>query len=254
MLAAVTAKGTTTIENAAKEPHIVDLANFLNAMGANITGTGTDVIKIKGVKKLTGGHTYSTIPDQIEAGTYMIAAAVTEGDITVTNVIPKHMESLSRKLMEIGMEVIEGEDSIRVIGKPLVLTTNIKTLPYPGFPTDLHPQITVLLGKAKGTSRVREEIWEERFQYADQLRKMGANIMTEAKMAFIQGPWRLLGAPVKATDLRAGITMVLAGLTAEGTTTISNIEYIDRGYEDLIGKLTGVGANIKRINTNGKSC
>ncbi len=253
MLAAVTAKGTTTIENAAKEPHIVDLANFLNAMGANITGTGTDVIKIKGVKKLTGGHTYSTIPDQIEAGTYMIAAAVTEGDITVAKVIPKHMESLSRKLMEMGMEVIEDEDSIRVIGKPLVKTTNIKTLPYPGFPTDLHPQMTVLMGKAKGTSRIREEIWEERFQYADQLRKMGANIMTEAKMAFIQGPWKLLGAPVKATDLRAGITMVLAGLMAGGTTTISNIEYIDRGYEDLIGKLTGVGANIKRISTNGKS-
>ena len=247
ILAAVRAEGTTIIENAAKEPHVVDLANFLNAMGAEVKGAGTDMIRINGVKKLSGGKSYSTIPDQIEAGTYMIAAAATCGDVTVKNVIPKHMEALTAKLIEMKVTVDEGEDSIRVIGNPVMKKVNIKTFPYPGFPTDLHPQMSILLGMVNGTSTITEGIFEGRFQYADELKKMGASIISEGRIAFIDGPWRLSGAPVKATDLRAGVTMVIAGLIADGVTEISQIKYIDRGYENLVEKFKALGADIERV-------
>ncbi len=247
MLAAVRAEGTTVIENAAKEPHVVDVANFLNAMGAGIKGAGTDVIKIKGVKALKGGITYAVIPDQIEAGTFMIAAAVTGGDVTVRNIIPKHMESLSAKLVEMNVEVIEGEDWIRVKGKKRVHRANIKTLPYPGFPTDLHPPAAVLLCHADGTSTITEGIWDSRFQYADELKRMGARIRVEGRMAVIEGVARLSGAPVSATDLRAGAAVVIAGLAAEGITEVHNIKYIDRGYEHFVDKLKSLGADIERV-------
>jgi len=248
MLAAVRAEGTTVIENAAKEPHIVDTANFLNAAGANIKGAGTDVIKIKGVPHLKGGHVHSIIPDMIEAGTFMIAAGVTGGDVTVRNIIPKHMESLSAKLQEMNLNLIEGEDWIRVVGNGDIQKANIKTLPYPGFATDLHPPITVLLCLAKGSSTVTESIWPLRFQYVDELRRMGANIRTDNGLAVIEGPVSLMGARVNAIDLRAGAAVVLAGLAAEGTTEVSNIKYIDRGYEDFVGKLRKLGANISRVD------
>jgi UDP-N-acetylglucosamine 1-carboxyvinyltransferase len=247
MLAAVRAEGTTTIENAAKEPHVVDTANFLNAAGANIKGAGTDVIKIRGVQRLKGGAVHSIIPDMIEAGTFMIAAATTFGDVTVRNVIPKHMESLSAKLVEMNINVIGGEDWIRVAGNEKFLKANIKTLPYPGFPTDLHPPATVLLCLAEGTSTITEGIWPSRFQYVDELKRMGAHIRVEGSIAVIEGPCRLSGAPVNAIDLRAGAAVVIAGLTAEGTTEVHNIKYIDRGYEDFVGKLKNLGADIKRI-------
>jgi UDP-N-acetylglucosamine 1-carboxyvinyltransferase len=248
MLAAVRAEGTTVIENAAKEPHIVDTANFLNAAGANIKGAGTDVIKIKGVPHLKGGHVHSIIPDMIEAGTFMIAAGVTGGDVTVRNIIPKHMESLSAKLQEMNLNLIEGEDWIRVVGNGDIQKANIKTLPYPGFATDLHPPITVLLCLAKGSSTVTESIWPLRFQYVDELRRMGANIRTDNGLAVIEGPVSLMGARVNAIDLRAGAAVVLAGLAAEGTTEVSNIKYIDRGYEDFVGKLRKLGADISRVD------
>jgi UDP-N-acetylglucosamine 1-carboxyvinyltransferase len=246
MLAAVRAEGTTFIENAAKEPHVVDVANFLNAMGADIKGAGTDVIKVRGVKKLSGNATYSIIPDQIEAGTFMIASAISKGDVVVRNIIPKHMESLTAKLIEMGVEVEEDGDWIRVKGKAEVLKANIKTLPYPGFPTDLHPPITVLLCQAHGTSTITEGVWDQRFQYIDELKRMGAKIKVEGRIAVVEGMTKLSGAPVKATDLRAGAALVLAGLTAEGTTEVHNIRYIDRGYERLEKKLISLGADIRR--------
>ncbi len=247
MLAAVKAEGVTTIENAAKEPHIVDIANFLNAMGANIKGAGTDVIKIKGVEKLNGNATHSIIPDQIEAGTFMIAAAATRGDVIVRNIIPKHMESLSAKLIEMNVKIEEDEDWIRVIGNNPIQKANIKTLPYPGFPTDLHPPTTVLLCLAEGTSTITEGIWDLRFQYVDELKRMGAKIKVEGRMAVIEGGSKLSGAPIKATDLRAGAAMVVAGLVAEGKTVVHDIKYIDRGYENFEEKLRSLGADIERI-------
>ena len=227
MLAAVLAKGNTTIENVAKEPHIVDVANFLNAMGADIKGAGTDVIKIRGVEKLKGG-TYSIIPDQIEAGTFMIAAAATGGDILVKNIIPKHMESVSAKLIEIGAKVTELDDAIHVVGTDEIKNANVKTLPYPGFPTDMQPQIVSLLSIASGTSVVTESVWDSRFQYVDELRRMGADIRVDGKTAVINGVNRLEGAVVSATDLRGGAGMVIAGLMAKGTTEIHEIQHIDR--------------------------
>lgn len=250
MLAAVKAEGTTIIENAAKEPHVVDTANFLNAMGANVKGAGTDVIKIRGVGTLEGGKTHSIIPDMVEAGTFMIAAAATNGDVTVKNVIPKHMESLTAKLIEMKVKVVEGEDWLRVIGKGKFHKANIKTLPYPGFPTDLHPPITVLLCMADGTSTISEGIWPHRFQYVDELKRMGAQVKVEGNIAVIEGPVHLTGAPVNAIDLRAGAAVVIAGLAAEGTTEVGCIKYIDRGYEDFTGKLLALGADIARVTAD----
>ena len=247
MLAAVRATGTTVIENAAKEPHVVDVANFLNASGANIKGAGTDVIKVKGVDSLEGGAVHSIIPDMVEAGTFMIAAAATEGDVTVRNVIPKHLESLSAKLSEMNVKIINGEDWIRGIGSRPLQRVKIKTLPYPGFATDLHPPVTVLLCLAEGLSTVTEGIWPSRFQYADELKRMGANIKAGNGMAVIEGPCVLTGAKVNAIDLRAGAAMVIAGLAAEGTTEVHNIKYIDRGYENFVGKLQHLGAEIWRV-------
>lgn len=247
MLAAVKANGQTIIENAAKEPHVVDVANFLNAMGANIRGAGTDVIKVKGVDHLKGGGTHSIIPDMIEAGTFMIAAAVTKGDVVVKNIIPKHMESLTAKLIEMGVTLIEDEDFIRIIGQNKVKNVNIMTLPYPGFPTDLQPQITVLLNMAEGVSTITEGVWDSRFQYADELKRMGAKIKVEGRIAVIDGATILSGAPVKATDLRAGAAMVMAGLIAKGRTEVDNIKYIDRGYENFVHKLNLLGADITRV-------
>ena len=249
MLAAVVAEGTTVIENAAKEPHIVDTANFLNAAGADIKGAGTDVIKIRGVKSLKGGNVHSIIPDMIEAGTFMIASAATDGDVTVRNVIPKHLESLSAKLQEMNINVEEGDDWIRVTGgNGTIRKVNIKTLPYPGFATDLHPPVTVLLCLAEGNSTITESIWPQRFQYVDELRRMGAKIRANGGMAIIEGPVTLTGAQVNAIDLRAGAAVVLAGLAAEGKTEVSNVKYIDRGYENFVGKLQSLGADISRVD------
>jgi UDP-N-acetylglucosamine 1-carboxyvinyltransferase len=248
MLAAVRAEGITTIENVAKEPHVVDVANFLNMMGANIKGAGTDVIKIKGVEKLEGNAAYSIIPDQIEAGTLMIAAAATGGDVVVKNIIPKHMESLSAKLIEMNIGVEEGEDWIRVTGSDSIQKANIKTFPYPGFPTDLHPPAAILLCMADGTSTITEGVWDSRYQYVDELKRMGAQIKVDGRVAVVEGPCRLSGAPVKATDLRAGAAVVIAGLAAEGKTEVHNIKYIDRGYEKFEEKLKSLGADIKRVS------
>ena len=246
ILAATLAEGTTVIENAAKEPHVVDVANFINAMGGNVKGAGTDVIKIKGVEKLSGGRTHSIIPDMIEAGTYMIATAATKGNVLVKNVIPKHLESLTAKLIEMNIKVTEYEDSIRVECNGPLHKASIKTLPYPGFPTDLHPQASVLLCLAKGASTVTEGVWDSRFQYVDELKRMGANAKVEGRMAIFEGVEQLSGAPVTASDLRAGAAMVVAGLAAEGETEISNLKYIDRGYEKLVDKLKALGADIRR--------
>lgn len=248
MLAAVKADGLTVIENAAKEPHIVDLANFLNSMGADIMGAGTDVIKIKGVKSLHGTQ-YSIIPDQIEAGTYMVAAAATNGNVLIKNVIPKHLESITAKLQKIGVRVEEYDDSIRVIGTGRLTKTNVKTLPHPGFPTDMQPQITTLLTLAEGTSIVTESIFDNRFKYVDQLRRMGADISVDGRVAVIEGTGRLMGAPVRATDLRAGVALVIAGLAAVGTTEVEDIYHVERGYEDLEKKLRSLGADIRKIAT-----
>ena len=245
MLAAVLAEGTTIIENAAKEPHIVDVANYLNMMGANIKGAGTDVIRIKGVEKLTGGK-YSTVPDQIEAGTYMIAAAITAGDVYVRNIIPEHMYSVSLKMMEMGIKIEEGDDYIRVTAPEKLKCANVKTLPHPGFPTDLQPQMATLLSIAEGTSTMIEGVWDNRFQYVDELKKTGAKIQVEGRTATIEGVDKLVGAEVSATDLRAGAALVLAALRAEGETSISNVKYIDRGYEAIEEKLTALGADIER--------
>ncbi len=245
MLAAVRAEGTTIIENSAKEPHVVDLANFLNAMGANVKGAGTDVIKITGVDKLNGG-TYSIIPDQIEAGTFMIAAAAAGGNVLIKNVIPKHLESITSKLIEMNVEVQEYDDAIRVIRNGILSKANVKTLPYPGFPTDLQPLIVVLLSTAEGTSIVTEGVWDYRFQFVDELKRMGADIRVEGRAAVIEGVRRLSGAPVRATDLRAGAAMVIAGISAEGRTEVRSLKHIDRGYENFEDKLSGLGADIRR--------
>lgn len=246
MLAAVKAKGLTIIENAAREPHIVDLANFLNSMGANIMGAGTDIIKIRGVNYLSG-TTYSIIPDQIEAGTYMIAAAITGGDVLIKNVIPKHLESIIAKLIEAGAAVEEYDEAVRVKMNRRPRACNVLTCPHPGFPTDMQPQMTTLLSLADGVSVMTEGVWDNRFKYVDQLTLMGTRIKVDGKVAIINGVNRLSGAPVKATDLRAGAAMVIAGLAAEGTTEIENIEFIDRGYDDLVEKLQLLGADIRRI-------
>ncbi len=248
MLAATVAEGITTIENVAKEPHIVDLANFLNSMGADIMGAGTDVIKIKGVKKLKG-TTYSIIPDQIEAGTYMVAAAATKGDVIINNVTPKHLESITAKLQEMGVIVEEYDESVRVHMDKRPNKCNIKTMPHPGFPTDMQPQIATLLALADGTSIINESVWDNRFRYVEELRRMGAEISVDGKIAVIEGKEKLVGAPVKATDLRAGAAMIIAGLAAEGTSTIEDIVHIERGYENIVDKLINVGADIKRIST-----
>ena len=248
MMASVMAEGTTIIENSAKEPHVVDLANFLNSMGANIKGAGTDVIRIKGVKRLHKTE-YAIIPDQIEAGTFMMAAAITKGDVTVKNVIPKHLESISAKLTEMGCEVHETDDQVRVVASKMLLHTQVKTLPYPGFPTDMQPQIAVVLGLAEGTSIVNESIFENRFKYVDELTKMGANIKVEGKIAIIDGVKEYTGANLVAPDLRAGAALVLAGLGAKGVTMIEDIKYIERGYEDFPEKLEMLGAQIRRVNT-----
>ena len=249
MLAAVLARGLTIIENAAKEPHIVDLANFLNSMGADVRGAGTDVIKIRGVEKMHG-CTYSIIPDQIEAGTYMVAAAACGGDVLVKNIIPKHLESISAKLIEAGAEVIEYDDAVRVTRYKPLTKCNVKTMPHPGFPTDMQPQMAVLLSIAEGTSILTESVWDNRFQYIGQLLRMGANIQVDGKVAVIEGVRRLTGVNVKATDLRAGAAMIIAGLVAEGTTIVENINYIDRGYEDVVVKFSSLGGDISRVSVS----
>lgn len=246
MLAAVLARGLTVIENAAKEPHIVDLANFLNSMGADVRGAGTDVIKIRGAEKLHG-CTYSIIPDQIEAGTYMVAAAACGGDVLIKNVIPKHLESISAKLIEAGAEVIEYDDAVRVTRYKELNKCNVKTMPHPGFPTDMQPQMAVLLSVAHGTSLLSESVWDNRFQYVGQLTRMGANIQVDGKLAVIDGVDELSGVKVKATDLRAGAAMIIAGLVAAGETVIEDIQYIDRGYEDVVQKFSNLGADIRRV-------
>lgn len=246
MLAAVLARGLTIIENAAKEPHIVDLANFLNSMGADVRGAGTDVIKIRGVEKLHG-CTYSIIPDQIEAGTYMVAAATCGGDVLIKNVIPKHLESISAKLEEAGAEIIEYDDAVRVTRFKPLTRCNVKTMPHPGFPTDMQPQMAVLLSVANGTSILSESVWDNRFQYVGQLLRMGAEINVDGKIAVIEGVDELTGVNVKATDLRAGAAMIIAGLVAKGETTVEDIQYIDRGYEDVVEKFRMLGADIRRV-------
>lgn len=248
MMTAVMAEGTTVIENAAKEPHVVDLANFLNSMGANIKGAGTDVIRIKGVTKLHGTE-YGIIPDQIEAGTFMFAAAVTKGDVTVKNVIPKHLESISAKLLEIGCEIEESDDAVRVVAAKPLGHTHVKTLPYPGFPTDMQPQITVALGLSTGTSIVTESIFENRFKYVDELTCMGASIKVESNTAIIDGVPKYTGANITAPDLRAGAALVIAALAADGISTVDDIKYIQRGYEDFHIKLQSLGAQIDLVTT-----
>ena len=248
MMAAAMAEGQTIIENAAKEPHVVDVANFLNSMGANIKGAGTDIIRIRGVRRLHGTE-YSIIPDQIEAGTFMCAAAITRGDITVKNVIPKHLEAITAKLVEIGCEVLEGDDEVRVVGKPRQHSTNIKTLPYPGFPTDMQPQMTVTLALAEGTSVITESIFENRFKYVDELTRMGGNIKVEGTVAIIEGVRGFTGAQVESPDLRAGAALVLAGLSASGYTVVDEIGYIQRGYECFEEKLQSLGAVIQVVDS-----
>lgn len=248
MMAATLAEGRTIIENAAKEPHVVDVANFLNSMGANIKGAGTDVIRIKGVEKLHKSE-YSVIPDQIEAGTFMMGAAITKGDITVRNVIPKHLESISAKLMEIGCKVEEMDDSVRVVATDRLRNTHIKTLPYPGFPTDMQPQMGVTLALADGTSVITESIFENRFKYVDELIRMGASIKVEGNVAIIDGVDHLSGATIATPDLRAGAALVMAALAAEGFSTVEDIHYIQRGYEDFHLKLQKLGAQIELVSS-----
>ena len=249
MMAAALADGKTVIENAAKEPHVVDVANFLNSMGANIRGAGTDVIRIVGVKKLHRTE-YSVIPDQIEAGTFMFAAATTGGDVLLRNVIPKHLEAITAKLLEVGCRVEEFDDAVRVTALHRPMHTQVTTLPYPGFPTDMQPQMAVLLGIAEGTSTVTESVFENRFRYVDELSRMGAEIKVESNIAIITGVQRYTGARVEAPDLRAGAALVIAGLAAEGITIVDDIHYIQRGYEDFEGKLTKLGADIEKVSTD----
>ena len=248
MMAAALAEGKTVIENAAKEPHVVDVANFLNSMGANIRGAGTDVIRIVGVEKLHRTE-YSVIPDQIEAGTFMCAAAVTGGEVLIKNVIPKHLEATTAKLLDAGCQVEEYDDAVRVFGDGVLRSTQVTTLPYPGFPTDMQPQMTVVLGIAQGTSTVTESIFENRFKYVDELSRMGANIQVEGNVAIIRGVERYTGARVCAPDLRAGAALVVAGLAADGVTVVDDIYYIQRGYENLEGKLRQLGAQIEKVSS-----
>ena len=248
MLASVLAEGLTIIENAAKEPHIVDVANFLNTMGADIRGAGTDVIKVKGVKKLTGNSTYSVVPDQIEAGTFMLAAVATKGDLIIKNCIPEHMDCLTAKILEMGANVEYNNDTIHVWATKRPHKANIKTQPYPGFPTDLQPQIGVCLSVANGTSIIKEGIWESRFQYTAELNKMGAKIIDQGKSAIFEGVEQLYGAPVEATDLRAAAALIIAGLIAKGETTLTNLTHLDRGYENIEEKFRKIGADIQRIS------
>ncbi len=247
MLAAVLSQGLTIIENAAKEPHVVDIANFLNSMGANIKGAGTDIIKIKGVKKLHGTN-YSVIPDQIEAGTYMALATITKGDITIKNIIPKHLESISAKLLDCGNQVIAYDEALRVIGSDDILPTTIKTMPYPGFPTDMQPQFACTLSLAVGKSKIEESIFENRFKYVEEIKKMGAVISIEGSTLIIEGVKHLEGKKIIAPDLRAGAGLVLASLAANGESEIDKIEFVERGYEDFVNKLKELGANIKKVD------
>ena len=247
ILAAVLAEGTTTIDNAAKEPHIVDVANFLNTMGADIRGAGTDVIKINGVKSLHGNVTYSIVPDQIEAGTFMMAAVASRGDILIKNCIPEHLDCITAKIIEIGGTVEDYGDSLRVSMNKRPIKATVKTLPYPGFPTDMQPQIGVALSIADGTSVIHESIWDSRFQYTFELNKMGAKITAQGKTAMVEGVKSLSGAPVYATDLRAGAALIIAGIIANGETQLYNIEHIDRGYENIEEKFKKLGANIQRV-------
>ena len=248
MLASVLAEGTTTIDNAAKEPHIVDVANFLNSMGADIRGAGTDVIKINGVKELVKNGSYSVVPDQIEAGTFMLAAVASKGDILIKNCIPEHLDCVTAKILEIGGCVEDFGDSIRVFCNQRPSKATVKTLPYPGFPTDLQPQMGVVLSIADGTSIINESIWESRFQYTNELNKMGAKITAQGKSAFFEGVKELSGSPVYATDLRAGSALIIAGIIAKGETQIFNIEHIDRGYENIEQKFRNLGVNIQRVS------
>lgn len=248
MMAAVLAEGTTVIENAAKEPHIVDLANFLNSMGADVKGAGTDTIKIRGVERLSGGS-YAIIPDQIEAGTYMAAVAATGGQVLIKNIIPKHMDCISAKLTEMGVSVEERDDTLLVRRSEPLQKANVKTMPYPGFPTDMQPQIAAVLALAQGTSIVTENVWSSRFKYVEELKRMGAHVEVDGKLAVIEGVDHFEGAPVRACDLRAGAAMVIAGLAAHGTTEITQVQYIERGYEDIIGKLRALGADIRPETT-----
>ncbi|MBQ3241426.1 MAG: UDP-N-acetylglucosamine 1-carboxyvinyltransferase [Oscillospiraceae bacterium] len=247
MLAAVKAKGLTVLENVAKEPHVVDVANFLNSMGADVRGAGTDVIKIRGVERMHG-VSYAVIPDQIEAGTFMVAAAVTHGDVLVKNVIPKHLESITNKLRSAGVSVEEFDDAVRVTCEGPLRKTNIKTAPHPGFPTDLQPQMAVLLAVAKGTSIITEGVWDNRYKYVDELRRMGANIQVDGKVAVVEGVESLTGAPVRATDLRAGAALIIAGLIANGVTEVEEIRHIERGYEDVAAKFRGLGAKMTKVD------
>ncbi|MDL2274309.1 UDP-N-acetylglucosamine 1-carboxyvinyltransferase [Oscillospiraceae bacterium OttesenSCG-928-G22] len=246
MIAAVLAEGLTTIENAAKEPHIVDLANFLNSMGADIMGAGTDVIKIRGVSELGGGF-YSIIPDQIEAGTYIAAAAATGGEVLIENIIPKHLECITAKFAEMGVEFEEYDDAVLVKRSGPLTKTNVKTLPYPGFPTDMQPQAATLLCLAEGASMITEGVYDNRYRYVDELKRMGAKIQVDGKVAVVEGPVHLTGAPIRACDLRAGAALVIAGLAADGITEVEDVYHIERGYEDLVEKLSGLGARIDRI-------
>jgi len=251
MLAAVLAEGRTVIENAAREPHIVDLANFLNSMGADIRGAGTNVIKIRGVKELRGGF-YSIIPDQIEAGTYLAAVAGTGGEVLVRNVIPKHLDCITGKLQEMGVDVVDGEDSVLVRRKEPLRCTNVKTMYYPGFPTDMQPQIAAVLATAQGTSIITEGVWATRYKYVSELEKMGARITVDGRIAIVEGVPKLTGARLEACDLRAGAAMVIAGLCAEGVTEIGHVGYIERGYENIIGKFRNIGADIMTVNYPGE--
>ncbi len=246
MLAAVKADGTTVIENAAKEPHIVALANFLNCMGADVRGAGTDVIKVNGVSELHG-TSYTIIPDQIEAGTYMAAVAATGGDLTIHDVIPKHLESITAKLEEMGVEIYEYDEDIRIVRKKPLMRCNVKTMPHPGFPTDMQPQIVALLSLAEGTSIINENVWDNRYKYVEELSRLGAKISVDGRIAVIEGVKELIAAPVKARDLRAGAAMVIGGLAAKGITHVENIHHIERGYENIVEKLTAVGADIQKV-------
>ena len=246
MLAAAMADGMTVIENAAKEPHVVDVANFLNSMGANIMGAGTDVIKVRGVSRLRGGS-YSIIPDQIEAGTYMAAVAACGGEVKLCNIIPKHMDCISAKMSEMGVEIHEVDDSLLVSRIGPLVRANIKTMPYPGFPTDMQPQIAAALCLARGTSIITDSVWNTRFRYTDEFKRMGAQIQVDGNLAIIEGVERLSGAQLEACDLRAGAAMLIAALAAQGISEITNVQYIERGYEDVIGKIQAVGGRIRSV-------